>query len=426
MTVSEITRLLNARIGLEVESIGRDSISRAVQRRVDALALDSKEAYLPVLQASDEEVSALVEEIVVPETWFFRNREAFGLLERYVTTEWRTSHPGAVLRALSVPCSTGEEPYAISMALMNAGLSPDEFTVDAVDVSSRAIAKALYAVYGKNSFREGSLSLCGRYFQKTETGYSLDESVRRTVTFHNGNILDGRFMRALGTFDVIFCRNLLIYLDTESQESTVRLLSGMLKSDGMLFVGHAESGRLWKDLFTSERYPMAFAYRKFNDDRRAREPVALGKKAAPEPGVRAPKRERRRKPTYPPRRASEEKAPETMPTDEKYALKAAHELADTGRMKEAKAECEAYLREHGASAQAYFILGLISDTGEDKGAANDFFKKALYLEPDHYEALVHLSLLMEEQGDAAGAERLRRRTERVYERLAAAGGKKRA
>ncbi|MFQ5381117.1 MAG: CheR family methyltransferase [Dehalococcoidia bacterium] len=429
MAETAVETLLEKSFGLDAGTIGRDSVERAVKRRMKELGLVDGNAYSECLHGSADEVAALVEEVVVPESWFFRNEEAFRVLQRFLVKEWRPAHPGCVVRVLSLPCSTGEEPYSIAMALMDAGLGPEQFHIDATDVSRRALARARLGVYGNNSFRGNSRAICGRHFHQTKTGFALQESVREAVLFHHGNVLDRNFMKGLGSYDVIFCRNLLIYLSQEARRGTARLMAGMLRDDGMLFVGHAEGGLTWKGLVTSARYPMAFAFRKFNDDRRAEGPGQRPKPAAglPEPKQRmrpAPV-ERRRAPVAHNRRqeAAPKKTPPPSEAGQAPGLETAGELANSGRLKEAASLCEAWMRENGPSARAYFILGLIRGTEGDGAGADDCFRKALYLEPDHYEALVHLALLKEQQGDSVAALLLKRRTRRVYEKAAAAGEK---
>ena len=90
----------------------------------------------------------------------------------------------------------------------------------------------------------------------------------------------------------------------------------------------------------------------------------------------------------------------------------AQRLADAGRLAEAEAICEAHLRQSGASAQAYYLLGLIRDASGDAGAV-DYYRKALYLEPDHYESLLHLALWSDKNGQPARAQTFKSRAERV-------------
>ncbi len=423
MTQSTIEILLKQSIGFESSSIGSSSINRSIRRRMNELEITDIDTYSALIHSSREELELLIEEVVIPETWFFRNEAAFKVMQQFVLSEWRAAHPAEVLRILCLPCSTGEEPYSVAMALMDGGLSPDEFHIDAVDISSRALAKARRGVYGKNSFRGNSLKICEHYFKKTEAGFSIDKSVRNTVNFQNGNIFDDDFMQSLKRYSVIFCRNLLIYFDESGCSSTARTLAGLLKDDGMLFVGHAENGWMWSGLFTFARYPMAFAYRKSSDDQGA-------KRTLEECTQIKPRRLSRIKRQFMPikrRRTLAECQKDTGGGDSSkktgkhgeavekgLSLDAAHEFANSGRVDDAAMICKNYLSSKGASAKAYFILGLISDTLKDTESAKKYFQKTLYLEPDHYESLVHLALILEQDGDTEGALRLKRRVERVY------------
>jgi len=97
-------------------------------------------------------------------------------------------------------------------------------------------------------------------------------------------------------------------------------------------------------------------------------------------------------------------------------LEQAQQLADEGRLREAEALCETHLRQQGHSAKAFFLLGLVRDNADDLEAAREYYRKALYLEPNHYEALMHLACLTDKAGDQAGAQVLRNRARRLKER----------
>ena len=161
-------------------------------------------------------------------------------------------------RVLSAPCSTGEEPYSIAMTLMGAGLK--SFQVDGVDISERALLKARDGIYGYNSFRADLPLYAQRWFRKCEQGRMLAQEVRNSVNFHAGNIIDGCLPN--GRYDVIFCRNLLIYLDDGSRKCLAALLNEKLKDGGLLFVGHAEILPVFNDWFTPVRKQGTFALRK--------------------------------------------------------------------------------------------------------------------------------------------------------------------
>ena len=152
MSLAAIENLLKETMGMDAASVSPSVIRRAVEERQAAQRLPDPAAYLALLQQSDTELQELIEAVVVPETWFFRDREAFAALAR-LALEWRQQHAQGVMRLLSLPCSTGEEPYSMAMALLDAGIPAERFAVDAVDISQQALRKARQAEYGRNSFR---------------------------------------------------------------------------------------------------------------------------------------------------------------------------------------------------------------------------------------------------------------------------------
>ena len=143
MVHADLESLLRKAIGLDTNTIGSSAIDRAVRERAAACKLADARAYSELVNRSGPELQELIEAVVVPETWFFRDREAFAALVGMTQQDWLAAHPEGVFRVLSLPCSTGEEPYSAAMALLDAGFPRDRFQIDAVDVSMRAIAKHL-------------------------------------------------------------------------------------------------------------------------------------------------------------------------------------------------------------------------------------------------------------------------------------------
>ncbi|HUP90907.1 MAG TPA: protein-glutamate O-methyltransferase CheR, partial [Solimonas sp.] len=259
MALPEIEQLLKKAMGLDSQSIGSPTVERAVESRQRALRIADAQVYWDKVSTDEAELQELIEAVVVPETWFFRDREAFAALAGTVLPEWLRSHPGGVMRLLSLPCSSGEEPFSIAMALLDAGLAPERFAIDAVDISARALEIAQRGLYSPNSFRGEVLGFRDRHFEPTPHGHKVSDAVRQQVRFRQGNIFSPN---AGELYDVVFCRNLLIYFDRPVQDRAVKVIEKMLTAKGFLFVGPSETSLLGSHNFTSARWPLAFAFRK--------------------------------------------------------------------------------------------------------------------------------------------------------------------
>jgi len=409
--VTRVTSRLRQEIGLDAASVGSSLIERTLRLRMKNLGLKNLEAYARHLAASSREWEALVESVVVTETWFFRDRESFNALVQLALLDWLPRHAVGQMRLLSLPCSSGEEPYSLAMALLDAFVPPGRFSVEATDISSRALAHAHRSVYGKNSFRGKDLAYRDRHFQPSKEGYVLRPKVRNCVRFTQGNVLDGGFSSGREPYDFLFCRNLLIYFDRATQARAVKTIRDLLAPDGVLFVGAAELPVVLENGFVSANLPMAFACRKagasatFAATRRAR--VTRTHAAATRFSIEAA-------PATPPSLAEQTSSRPLDPHEprERSELERARTLADAGKLEEAAEMCETHLRDCGPSAQVYYLLGLVRDAGGDPEAA-DCYRRALYLDPNHYESLWQMALLLEKNGDTAGARTFKRRAGRV-------------
>jgi chemotaxis protein methyltransferase WspC len=411
--VAKIDALLEEAMGLDSTSIGSSSIERAVHARMAQLGAATLRDYWQRLVSSADELQELIELVVVPETWFFRDREAFAELARGATTQ-RRAPSSTPLRLLSLPCSTGEEPYSMAMALQDAGLPPESFRIDAVDISARALAHAARGVYGKNSFRGDDLAFRARHFDETAHGYCLRDPIRRSVRFLQGNVHAADFLSGVEPYDTIFCRNLLIYFDRPTQQRAIAVLDRMLSTTGVLFVGPAETSLFLDQNFVPLRVPLAFALRRAGKTpleqapgTQARQSAVVAAKAAPVRGARQTAR-----PSQSARVAARPPTPPTPPAPPVKPLDRASDLADQGRFAEALTLCEAELRNHGPSAQVFYLLGLIYSADGLLAAADRSYRKALYLDKDHHDAMLHLAALLEQQGETREPKMLRQRARR--------------
>ncbi len=446
MIQAAIEALLRQKIGLDALTVGSNTITRAVNRRMTDCGLTDANVYLTKLQTSATELEELIETVVIPETWFFRDREPFVFLSRFVISEWLPKNPEKTLRVLSLPCSTGEEPYSIAISLLEAGLNPRNFSIDAADISKVALKKADRAVYGKNSFRDKNLDFRDRYFTELAGNlYQLNDLVRGKVNFIQGNILDSYFLVNQIPYDVIFCRNVLIYFDDAGRSQTVQLLNRLLKKTGILFLGHSESGQKLPNQFVSVRHSLAFAYRKTDipDSQQVqiKQELTNINTTRVRESKRADSSDNARINKLPSVKSNSSTSPQKYPREggnsqilpirailfEGFAnepavdggksasadLDSARRLADRGQLQEAAKLCETYLSQNRTNADAYVLLGQVYQATGDRQQAEQSFQKATYLKPDHYEGLIHLALLKEERGDAVGAAMIRRRIQRI-------------
>ena len=154
-----------------------------MQVRASACGLEDARTYWELVSASPNELQALTEAVVVAETWFFRDRAAFAAMARIALEHWLPANPEGVLRLLSLPCASGEEPYSIAMALLDSGFPSKRYRIDAIDISERTLAHAERATYGKNSFRGVELGFRDRHFEATAHGHDrlFDRIVSRNA-----------------------------------------------------------------------------------------------------------------------------------------------------------------------------------------------------------------------------------------------------
>jgi chemotaxis protein methyltransferase WspC len=416
MKYSQAEALLRCKIGLDPQSIGSDAIARAFEMRMADCQISDIDTYLRNIQQSPQEWEALIDSIIIPETWFFRERESFKFLQQYVISEWLPKNRNSVLRILSVPCATGEEPYSIAIALREAGLTSANFHIDAIDISKKCLLAAQTGIYNQYSFRGNPLSFQERYFQATPKGYCLSEQVRHHIHFRLGNLAEYDFLAGTPPYHVIFCRNLLIYFDSATKDRTMKILDRLLSPDGLLFVGHGEAGLLLNSHFATVPYPLAFAYRKVTLPQSTTKPKEhkTAHKTSHSTHSQQRKIDKKVAPQSKPRTQPVAVNIKThQPPSDTNLLDTAKALADEGRLLEAIELCNHYLSKNRVSVEAYVLLGQIQQAMGKVEDSLQSFQKAIYLQPTHQEALTHLALLRENQGDMVNANLLWQRIQRL-------------
>jgi len=420
-----IESTLKDKIGLNIASIGSAKVNADIAKRMEACGLESVEDYDRLLLSSKDELAKLIELITIPETWFFRGREAFAFLEEHVSEVWMAKailNGGAPLKALSVPCATGEEPYSIAMSLLACGLTPNLFSIDAMDINLAVIEKAQKGSYSKNSFRGSDLAFRDRHFKERAGRYQINEELKGLVSFSQGNLLETPVPEK-PVYDIVFCRNMLIYFDTDSQHRAIDILRSLLKEDGVLFLGHAESGIMLGKDFKHVDARGSFAFRK-HAAKPALAPKATRAHAQPktEQAPKAPdrkeapphrKHERQPRPHQEPVRHATGDEPTKREERQDLALAKAEDLANKGDFVKAAELCDEHIKKAKLDPEGYLLKGVIMMALKKNDEAEKLLGKAIFLKADSYEALLHLAGIKDQNGDAKAAKLLRERAGRA-------------
>ncbi|WP_419571470.1 CheR family methyltransferase [Rheinheimera sp.] len=402
-----IEQLLQQRIGMDIRSVGQQSLQRVLSGELQKFACNLS-SYQQQLPQSDAMWTSLVEAIVVPETWFFRYPESFRLVAE-LASHLLNKQDGTKLSLLCLPCSTGEEPYSLAITLMQQGYQPHQFQIDALDINTKVLAQAKQGSFRDYSFRGCPAGLKERYFTARDGLYQIHPEIRKTVNFRYGNLLDPASLPPK-KYHLVFCRNLLIYFDQDTQQAAVRQLRQLMLSTAYLFSGPAETGAFVKAGMVSLTQRDSFAFadpQKQTQLEPAKSTKATTVSAA---ALKTPKMSPAKPAGQTGRPSSTRVLPQAAPVKKNTSLLDDIERqANQGQLTQALALCQQALIELGPSAQLFYLWGLLSDSLNQKGNAEIYYRKTLYIEPLHAQALKQLAALLRAQNDYAAAERFEQR-----------------
>lgn len=437
--VEHFRALLAARLGLGFGEGRAEALAELLERRAGGAVA----RYLQRLAHDDDELAAIAPDLTVGETYFFRHAEQLRAFVEHAVPERARARGGAPLAILSAGCASGEEPYTLAMLLMSE--RPEHgATIRAVDVSRPALAKARRALYSAWALRETPPALRKSFFRPHGNENELDDAVRRMVTFEERNLgIDDPDLFADGAYDIVFCRNVLMYFTEDQARAAVARLTRSLARGGFLFLGHAETLRGLSQDFHLCHTHGAFYYQRrdpveskrttgdarnaagalYSDPidslegseswvdaiRRASERVvSLSAQSASADG---PFHTRR---SHPPLAAALEllsrerfadalesmrELPSGAEDDPDVLLLRAALLAHSGALAAAEATCRSLLAVDELNAGAHYVLALVREASGDVGAAMEEDRVAAYLDPGFAMPRLHLGLAARRAGE---------------------------
>ncbi|WP_338663599.1 protein-glutamate O-methyltransferase CheR [Pararoseomonas sp. SCSIO 73927] len=254
------------RTGMLYGESKRYYIERRVAQRMERTGTASFAAYMGLLRGSPAEAERLVNSFTVNETYFYREEHQLRALSRAILPEIVARRgPGDRVRIWSIPCSSGEEPYSVAIWLLENWPMVDAYNIEILgsDIDTDALAAAAEGVYAGRALSRLPPDLLDRYFEPAQDGgRRIIADLRESVRLTSANLVDPASMAAEGRFDVILCRNVLIYFDEASRAEAARNLHAALAPGGFLLLGHTESMGRIAEGFTTRRFDDAVVHQR--------------------------------------------------------------------------------------------------------------------------------------------------------------------
>lgn len=264
-----LRKIIYDRSGIHFQDSKKYVLESRLARRLGELEMDSFAQYVQFLSIGpyqNDEFQEMFNRITINETSFFRNEPQLDVFEKVALTQLIEARKTTRrLRIWSAACSTGEEPYTIAIMVQRTlGVRLPDWRIEILgtDISEKALEQAEQAVFPQFSFRSVSPLIMQRYFKEQNGQYHLDPTIKSMVSFELHNLRDTLAAKRHGQWDVIFCRNVMIYFDDAMKERVVQMFYDQLAPDGYLFIGHSETLRNLKAPFEPLAAAQSFAYRK--------------------------------------------------------------------------------------------------------------------------------------------------------------------
>lgn len=453
--VDKFRTLILARLGLNFDDTKFGFLAEIIQGRLQETRLSASD-YLHRLEfdGAESELTSLAMKLTVPETYFFRNKDQFTALREVVIPQRMTARGDTrALNVLSAGCASGEEAYSLAITLFRMMDASWTWSVRAIDINPTVLKKARRGRYSQWALRETSPEDQRHWFRQEDRDFVLDERIRKSVAFQECNLMDENFeIWEPGRYDVIFCRNVLMYFSAEQARKVLTRIAKALQPGGFLFLGHAETLRGLSDDFHLRHTHDAFYYERkqpeemtgtgaafatfptftpppvaapdLSDDwiqsiHRASERVQALSTVRVKDGATtpAPPERPRKAPDMTPvfamihsDRFSDALAfladlPKEVSNDPDVLLVQAMLLAHSGKTADAEGVCERLLLIDEMNASAHHVLALCRESAADIARAMEHDRIAAYLDPTFAMPHLHMGLMGRRTGERELARR---------------------
>jgi chemotaxis protein methyltransferase CheR len=254
--------------GIKFDQSKRYFVDRRLIERIKATGHNGFKSYFIFLrfESTGKELQNLVNSLTVNETYFFREEYQFQCMVNSMLPEIISrKRAGDMIRIWSIPSSTGEEPYSIAIYLLEYWKDIDKWDVEIIssDIDTQVLEKAKKGIYSERSIQNLPESIIKKHFKYNGSGYyQICNDLRNSVEFTKVNIIDTKENKRYRGFDIVFCRNLLIYFDDLSRKIAVENLFDAMNPGGFICLGHSESMSRISPIFNVRKFPEAIVYQK--------------------------------------------------------------------------------------------------------------------------------------------------------------------
>jgi len=254
--------------GILFDESKRYFVDRRIIERMKATGYDNFKSYFIAIKydISGKEFQNLINALTVNETYFFREEYQFqAMVENMLPEITSRKKPGERVRIFSIPSSTGEEPYSIALYLLEYWKDIDKWDIEIVssDIDTNVLEAAKQGVYSSRSVQNLPKPILQKYFTALKDGYyKITDDLINAIEFKKANIVNSIEMLKFRNFDIVFCRNLLIYFDDLSRKKAAENLYNAMNPGGFICLGHAESMSRISSIFEVRRFPKAIVYQK--------------------------------------------------------------------------------------------------------------------------------------------------------------------